>query len=262
MTSQTSFAQALLNPALDCPGGLKTWNGSDPEARFAVYRNNVMVSLVDALADTFAVVQALVGEEFFRAMARVFVQAHPPQSRVLAHYGASFADFVQSFAPAASVPYLSDVARLEMARVRAYHAADATPLPPDALRTLLTDPQQLMSLSMALHPSVQVIESGFAIVSIWAAHQGALDSLSSVDPTQAQTALVCRNGLNVEVMELTAAAGRLVGALQRGASPLEAVAGASDGDPAAALATTITTLVRLQLITHITTGDDQREPPH
>lgn len=261
MTSLTSFAQALLNPTLDCPTGLKTWNGSDPEARFAVYRNNVLVSLVDALADTFAVVQELVGEEFFRAMARVFVQAQPPQSRILAYYGTPFADFVQSFAPAASVPYLSDVARLEMARVRAYHAADAAPVPPDALRAVLTDPHRLMTMSLALHPSVQVIESRFAIVSIWRAHQGALD-ISLVDPTLAQTALVCRNGLHVEVMELAGAAGQLVGALQRGVAPLEAVAGASDGDPAVVLANTIATLVRLELITHLTPGDNLREPTH
>lgn len=56
---------APLNPELPCPGGLTSWNGSDPELRFAVCRNNVMVSLIDALADTFPVVQALVGEEFF-----------------------------------------------------------------------------------------------------------------------------------------------------------------------------------------------------
>ena len=87
MSSQSAFAAALLNPDLPCPGGLTTWNGSDPELRFAVYRNNVTVSLIDALADTFPVVQALVGEEFFRAMARVFAQANPPRSRLMAYYG-------------------------------------------------------------------------------------------------------------------------------------------------------------------------------
>lgn len=53
MSHQQVFAQALLNPAQSCPPGLTTWNGSDPARRFAVYRNNVIVSLVDALADTF-----------------------------------------------------------------------------------------------------------------------------------------------------------------------------------------------------------------
>ncbi len=119
MSTQTAVAQALLDPALPCPTGLSTWNGSDPQTRFAVYRNNVMMSLIDALADTYPVVQRLVGEDFFRAMARVFAQAKPPRSAVMAYYGRDFAAFIDAFPPAASVPYLADVARLEMARVLA-----------------------------------------------------------------------------------------------------------------------------------------------
>lgn len=69
------FAAALLDPARPAPAGLTSWNGSDPAQRFAVYRNNVTVSLIDALADTFPVVQALVGVDFFRTMAREFVRA-------------------------------------------------------------------------------------------------------------------------------------------------------------------------------------------
>ncbi|HEY0823832.1 MAG TPA: DNA-binding domain-containing protein, partial [Ramlibacter sp.] len=75
-----SFARALLDAQLPCPGGLRAWNGSDPARRFAVHRNSVVASLADALADTFPVVQALVGEAFFRAMAVSFVRARPPSS--------------------------------------------------------------------------------------------------------------------------------------------------------------------------------------
>lgn len=254
MMGQTAFAQALFDPQQACPGGLKTWNGSDPETRFAVYRNNVVVSLIDALADTFPAVQELVGEEFFRAMAGVFVRAHPPRSRLMAYYGESFADFVASFAPAASVPYLADVARLEMAWVQAYHAADVPPLEPEALRSALADPQQLMTLRLSLHPSAQVIESGFAIFSLWAAHQGAL-SIAAVDPALAQTVLVFRNGLDVETLELAAGAGQFVKALQRGEVLLAAAQAASGAHEAFDLADTLALLIRLQLITRLTPGD-------
>lgn len=74
MSMQHIFSQALLNPELPCPSDLKAWNQSDPTQRFAVYRNNVIVSLCDALASTFPVVQALVGEDFFHTMARDFVR--------------------------------------------------------------------------------------------------------------------------------------------------------------------------------------------
>lgn len=261
MSPQTTFAQALLNPDLACPADLTTCNGSDPETRFAVYRNNVTVSLIDALADTFPIVLELVGEEFFRAMAKVFVRACPPRSRVMAYYGASFADFVDSFPPAASVPYLSDVARLEMCRVRAYHAADVPPINPDALGTALADPHQLLSLRLVLHPSVHLIESAFAIFSLWAAHQGAL-CISTVDPLVAEVALVFRNGLDVDTLALSAGAGLFIGALQRGEPLVAAAATASSAEQEFDLAHAMAMLIRFQLITHITTGDKNHEHAH
>jgi hypothetical protein len=229
--------------------------------RFAVYRNNVTVSLIDALVDTFPVVQALVGEAFFRAMARMFAQMSPPRSRLMVYYGDTFADFVAAFPPAASVPYLADVARLEMARVRAYHAADAVPVQPEALQAVLADPEQLLSLRLHVHPSVQVIESPFAVVSLWAAHQGALGMIA-VDPDEAQTALVFRHGLDVDTLEFSAGNARFVKALQNDQSLLEAAEAAASSDTEFDLSHALALLLRWQLITHLTTGDPQHEHTH
>ena len=191
-------------------------------------------------------------------MARVFVQAHPPRSRVMAYYGSAFADFVAAFAPAASVPYLADVARLEMCRVQAYHAADVPALDPDALQVALADPQQLMSLRMTLHPSVHVIDSPFAVFSLWAAHQGEL-SLASVDPAVAQTALVFRNGLDVDTLELSAGAGLFVRALQMNEALVDAAGAASHRDQKFDLPNTLAMLIRSQLITSLNTVDKNHE---
>ncbi len=261
MNNQTNFAQALLNPELACPRGLKTWNGSDPEVRFAVYRNNVMVSLIDALADTFPVVQELVGEPFFRAMAKVFAQANPPRSRIMAYYGDCFADFVDTFPPARSLPYLADVARLEMSRVHACHAADVPSIDTDALQAALADSQQLLSLRLVLHPSVHVIESPFAVFSLWAAHQEAL-CISLVDPALAQTALVVRNGLDVDTLELTAGEGRFVRTLQKGHTLVEAADVAGNHDSQFDLVNSLAMLIRSRLITQITNGEHRHEYAH
>ena len=261
MNTQTAFAHALLNPELPSPSGLTTWNGSDPEIRFAVYRNNVMVSLIDALADTYPVVQTLVGEEFFRAMALVFAQNNPPRTAVMAYYGRDFAEFVATFPPAASVPYLADVARLEMARVMAYHAADAAVVQTEALLNALADPEQLSSLRLVLHPSVHVIDSTFAILSIWAAHQGEASTLS-VDPDITQCVLVYRSELDVNALELATGTGVLVSALLTGHTLIDAAQAASSMEPEFDLTNALTMLLRLQLITHINTGDTHHEHTH
>jgi hypothetical protein len=225
----SAFAAALLDPALPCPPGFVTWNGSDPARRFAVYRNNVIVSLVDALAETFPVVQALVGPEFFRAMAASFVRQTPPHAPALAHYGLGLAAFIEGFEPARPLPYLPDMARLEHARVRAYHAADAECVSAEVLRQALARPERLAALRLVCHPSVQVVRSCHAVVSLWAAHQ--LDGADLPDPHAGpEAALVLRDGLDVLVLPVDERVAAFVGALLQGKPLAEAAAGAPGAD--------------------------------
>lgn len=215
--SQQDFAAALLDPDLPVPAGLTAWNGSDPAQRFRVYRNNVIVSLIDALADSFEVTQELVGEEFFRAMARLYAYANPPQSRLMAFYGTGFPDFIENFPPAAGLPYLADVARLEYRRIVAYHAADLPGVGAEAVAAALADEATLPTLGMTLHPSLSVIASASAVVSLWATHQGVLE-LSTVEPDAPENALILRHGLDVDVLQIPAAVGVFLCELQAGAS--------------------------------------------
>ena len=230
MSPQRCFAEALLDPEQACPPGLITWNASDPARRFAVYRNNVIVSLVDALADTFAVTQDLVGEAFFRAMARVFAYANPPTSRLLVFYGETFPDFIERFPPAASLPYLADVARLEFLRLRAYHAADVAPVRREDIVAVLADQEKLPDLGLALHPSLAVLDSAAAVVALWAAHQG-IGALATLVPDVPETALIVRDGLDVEVMSIPRASGVFIKAVKRGATLGDAMALAQRSDP-------------------------------
>jgi hypothetical protein len=236
------FSQALLDPDR-VVSGLRSHDGSDCQSRFAVYRNNVSVSLVDALADTFAVVQELVGEDFFRAMALLFVRSHPPKTRILAHYGDEFAAFIALFEPATSLPYLADVARVEYARVQSYHAADVAALPSSALTALLTDPDA----RVALHPSLHVISSKHAAFSLWAAHQGAID-LREVDPSQPESLVTFRAQFDVETQRIPVASASFIQALQRNETLFSALAIAQSVDASFALTETLVLLVKQSLI--------------
>lgn len=249
---QSDFAAALFDPALPCPSGLCTWNGSDPAARFAVYRNNVVSSLIDALADNFAVVQALVGEQFFRAMAGIFVRARPPQSKLLAFYGEEFPAFIQAFEPARSVPYLADVARLEMARVQAYHARDAAPVDAQRVQAALSQPEQLPQLRMQLQPSVRVIQSSHAVVSIWAAHQAESEiDLSDLNCDLPEQALVARPELDVIVLPMAAGAAHFCAALLEALPLGEAARLTAHCQPAFDLTTTLGELFSHGLVSSI-----------
>jgi len=223
---QADFAAALLDPALACPRGLQSCNGSDPTPRFAVHRNNVVGSLVEALADTFPVVQELVGVEFFRAMAAVFVRHSPPRSSILAHYGQEFPQFIAGFEPADPVPYLADMAALELARVRAYHAADAAALAPQSLSLALSDASRIGELRLVCHPSVSIVSSRHAVVSLWVAHQSP-DEMAAIDIDQAEQAIVLRAGLDVLVLRLPPGGAEFAQGLIRGESLADAAGGAA-----------------------------------
>src|SRR5262245_56663257 len=131
--SQRAFAEALLDTAATSPAELTTARGMPDGKRFDVYRNNVVAGLGKALESRFPVTLRLVGEAFFRGMARAFIGEHRPRSPLLACYGDELPGFIERFSPAAGVPYLADVARLEDAWSRAYHAADAVPVETGAL---------------------------------------------------------------------------------------------------------------------------------
>ena len=197
--TQAEFAGALLDPERSMPDGVTSHSARHPQKRFAVYRNNVIAGLVNALRSKFPATQRIVGEEFFAAMARVFVTLHPPRSKILHRYGDYLGDFIVGFEPVAELPYLADIARLEAARTRAYHAADATPLPADAFAAI--DPRRIGVMRVVLHPSLEILRSRHPVVTIWSMNAGET-KLASIDDAMPEDALILRPHLDVIVRQL------------------------------------------------------------
>ena len=162
---QRGFAAALLDPTLPMPDGLVDPDGEPGPKRFAVYRNNVVAGLTETLKDAFPAVHRIVGADFFRAMARAYVMVEPPRSPILLDYGAGFPDFIRQFEPAAGLPYLADVARIERAWTEAYHAPEASPIDPGAFMAIA--PNQFPAVRLALHPSLRLVRSQFPALTIW-----------------------------------------------------------------------------------------------
>ena len=194
-TVLSGFAASVIDPARPVPHGIVGPDGQSDAKRFAVYRNNVHVGLVGALEARFPVVRRLVGEEFFTAMARVYVGAEKPNSPVLMHYGDTFPGFIAGFPPAAALPYLADVATLEARWSDAYNAADVAPIGPDALADV--PPDRLGQAVLRRHPAAALVSSGHAIGSIWSAHQA--EHVVPVNAGVPEAVLVVRPGVEVRL---------------------------------------------------------------
>jgi hypothetical protein len=140
-TFQDAFIQALQAPP-DSP-----W----PEALahlcaqpgFAVYRNTVMKSCIDALEASYPSIARMVGTEWFRAAAALYARAHPATDPRLLHYGEHFAHFLANFEPAKAYPYLPCIAQLDAAWVEAHVAADAPALTSAELIAQAQSPERL-----------------------------------------------------------------------------------------------------------------------
>jgi hypothetical protein len=226
--TQNAFAEALLDRAKPLPHGLRSWTGAAPTKRYGVYRNNVATGLARALAARFPVTEKIVGEEFFTAMARDFVLGSPPVSPVLLHYGDDFPNFVAAFPPAADLPYLADIVRLENAQVKAYHAHDVAPIGTQVLARIT--PDRVNGLVFVFHPAAAVVTSSHPIVTIWAMNSGA-EALAPIENWRAESALVTRPELTVLTREIGSGSARFLLALMQGVTLGEAYAATLEGNP-------------------------------
>jgi Putative DNA-binding domain len=249
---QGEFAAALLDAEPRIPPIVSRTTDADATRRFGIYRNNVSASLSAALAARFPVVERLVGGGFFRAMALRFVEHHPPRSPVLSAYGAVFPDFLDSFEPVASLPYISDVARLEWARAVAYHAADDRPVDISVLSSI--PPERLHGARLTLHASVFVVASDYPIVSIWRTNTHD-DPVREIGPDlPGEVALVSRPALDVMVTPLPRGAAQMIARLAQDGTLGAAALAATEEDPKLKLSDALALLFGAGAVIHVEGG--------
>ena len=217
---QHDFVHILRQPTAPVPGFLAGPSPTLPERRVNVYRNNVTVSLIEALGASFPAVGKLVGEEFFWALAKAYIAQEPPSSPLLFRYGGTFGDFIAGFPPATSVPYLADVARLEWLQLCAYHAPDAMPIPLERLAD--TNESKIAGATLELHPSLATLRSAWPVFSIWS---DTLDPQTGADINTArgEEGVVVRPGLQTDTRILPNGGVAFIDALKN-TLPLETAA--------------------------------------
>lgn len=247
---QSGFAAALLSEAAGAPSAVAAGRFG-AERQLQIYRNNVFSNLTGALEAVYPVVVCLVDAKFFGYAADCYIRRSPPSGGNLHDFGDRFADFLATFAPAQTLPYLPDVARLEWACHRAFHAADAQPLALDRLATVAPDDHARVTFT--LHPSAHVMRSDYPVSRIWQANQlgSAPDEVINLDEGGTQF-LVVRRDLEVAIEPLAIGEFALLREFARGSHLAVAAEAALTTDPTFDLTAALATHVARQTLCDFT----------
>jgi len=217
------LARAIVGEELPSSRIESNYRNYTVEVAIGVYRNNYSGNLHDTLAGAFPVIAQLVGNDFFKLLARRYIEQHPSRSGNLHHYGADMAGLIAGFEPAQGLAYLPDVAMLEWACHCAYFADDAATL--DIASLGQVPPERHAELILHIHPACHLVPSVYPIAAIWHAHQPGACSEFHIDLNSGSSnVLVSRQKDVVMVGELSTPDSAWLQRIQTGTSLGDATA--------------------------------------
>jgi len=194
-------------------------NGLAGDARINIYRSSVLGIQTDALAAVYPVIQRLIGEPFFRTMGRDYLQEHPSPSGDLHELGAQMAEFLTKLTTVSELPYLADVARLEWAWHRVFHAANDSDMDLQALASIPAEDQAAIIFS--LRKGAHLLESNYPVHRIWEVNQEEYTGDEAVSLAEGGISLIIwRNGFELRIDPLTKEESQFLHAIDK-ALPLE-----------------------------------------
>lgn len=248
---QRALRDAIVTPDMPAPPGLSDGHARPAGRRFSVYRNNVTVSLTDALRSGFPAIASLIGDDNFAFMAKAYAKNYPPGSPLLMLYGATFPAFLERSKPLSHIGYLGDVARLEHALRRSYHAADSDAMPVRIMQDIPLN--SLMNASVGISAATVLLRSAWPVHSIWAY---ALDPGNPKPQAIPQNVLITRPEFDPMVAPLPAGSADFIDALIRGRTLARAHSDAMATTPAFDLAATLSLLLNGGAIIEINMKSD------
>jgi hypothetical protein len=218
--------------------------------RFAVYRNNVFVGLVDALRARYPAVETAVGTEFFTALARDYASCHQPKSPIMMNYGDGFPDFIATYDELRDYSWLVSLARLEMMMTDIYHARDQKPVEASAFSDLPLE--ALATLRITFIDACAILQSEFPLATLWQMNTGQIEP-APIDHLQPEVALIYRDGYDVSIVALSHDDAKFLKVLHDGDDLSDAIAAAENINPGFVPQRALSFVISKGLILHINT---------
>lgn len=266
-------------------GALAEFCAEDADlSRLRVYRNGFLRACVEALRANYPSVERLVGHERFPALARPYVETHPPCAATLVEYGEVFPRYIDDTRQVHGLDYLVSFAALDRAWTEVHFAeddsvedassegtfGDATlrshrDSPPavrvraasDARMSRAAEPatevpgdaEALMNLCGRLSPRVRLVSLDHRVLDVWSElrHRG-LERRTEI-PRTPQRVLIWRSGAEMLYRDLTLPEHAFMAGVAAGRPFGEAAGAALDVDPEFDLVATFASLLHHRMLT-------------
>lgn len=196
---QVQFSEAIRAPQLDELDFLKQIESNHLSAteRVEIYRHNYRENLKQSLKKIFPICEQLVGLDFFEMLAHFYRVAQVEVDADIVNYTRQFPRFLSQFEAAQGLPYLPDVARLELAWYDAFLSPDCDFNPH---RFASIQESQLEHVVFHLKPSCQLIQSNYPLDQIWQIHQPDFNGNQQVNLDDGGCQLmVFRHGVTIHI---------------------------------------------------------------
>lgn len=219
--------------------------GDTNPAFLSVYRNGYLKTCTDALASSYPVVQSLVGEDYFRGVARAYVEAHPPTKGTLVGYGKDLAEFLRSRSDKHELVYLADAAAIDEAWLSSYFAEEVSALTAADIESMNSEGIDVSAVRVTLTPPTRLVSLDHHIAATWALlrEQGALTQSIRLEEG-GNVAMLWRLNGKIHIKELDPAESAFMSKLAETATLEAAATKAFEIDEAFDLSTTFSALLQ------------------
>ncbi len=165
---QADFQGYLLDPERRAIAARVTGTAKvDADTRLGVYAEAYRLRLLEALDTDFPTLHALLGDDEFDRLGRVYIDAHPSKHFSIRWFGERLSEFLRAAAPYNDHPALAEMAAFEWTMTLAFDAAD------DPLVTLddmaAVPPSAWPALRFTPHASLHRLDLRWNVPAVWKA---------------------------------------------------------------------------------------------
>ena len=215
--------------------------------RLRVYRNGFLRACTEALRANYPSVDGVVGEARFPALARPYVEAHPPRTASLVEYGKGFARYIREARAAHGLDYLASFAALDRAWTEVHFSEDG-PREVTPHGGIANDAEALMNLRGRLSPWVRLVLVDYRVLDVWSElRQGGFGRRVEIEHAP-QRVLIWRSGAETLYRDLTLAEHTFIAGVAAGQPCGEAAGAALEIDGAFDLVATFASLLHHHML--------------